>query len=345
MEEGKLWDRIADLLAMGEPLVLATIIEKTGSAPRDRGTSMAVLPDGTPLGTLGGGSLEKGVVRLACLVHLEKGAAKERFFLEGQEESGRGFGGFVEVLLYYVDPGDPALREVFSELSRARQEGSLAWLIVSFSEKGPPVGIGLLTERLFGGSLPGECRQEMPLRRACRRREAVRLQAGSSFFIVFPAGRPETVFLFGAGHVAQALASICGLIDLRVVVIDDRRELATAERFPAAAEIRIVRDPAAEIPRLRLAEDAYVVIMTHSHSQDGAILAAALKTRARYIGMISSRRKKEIIFEALSGQGVSGEQLRRVRSPVGLDIGGRTPGEIAVSIAAEIIAVRAGRIP
>jgi xanthine dehydrogenase accessory factor len=129
------------------------------------------------------------------------------------------------------------------------------------------------------------------------------------------------------------------------VVIDDRREFANVERFPAADEIAVVDSFGECFSGLTVGRSAYVVIVTRGHGHDQVVLSRALGTPARYIGMIASRRKREIIFGSLMQEGFHGEALARVHSPIGLDIGARTPAEIAVSIAAELIAVRAGRDP
>jgi len=127
-------------------------------------------------------------------------------------------------------------------------------------------------------------------------------------------------------------------------VIDNRTELAVRERFPTASEVRWTGSYPEEFGRLAIDGAGFVVIVTHAHAHDRAVLARALKTNARYIGMIASRRKRELILASLEEEGMSQEVLGRVHSPIGLDIGARTPGEIAVSIAAELIAVRAGKI-
>ncbi|MCX7635765.1 MAG: XdhC family protein, partial [Syntrophales bacterium] len=124
--------------------------------------------------------------------------------------------------------------------------------------------------------------------------------------------------------------------------IDDRAAFANRERFPTAAEIHVVSPFTAFFDAVAIPDGAYIVIMTRGHLHDRDCLARALRTRASYIGMIASRRKRDIIFGALTEASFREEELRRVHSPVGLPIGARTPAEIAVSITAELIQHRAG---
>lgn len=149
---------------------------------------------------------------------------------------------------------------------------------------------------------------------------------------------PPTLVIAGAGHVGAALASIARLMDFSLVVIDDRPDYASSERFPGAdCRIGAVE---AELSGLTLNEHSYIVIVTRGHRRDGLALSAVIRSPARYIGLIGSKRKIVQIFRDLRDEGVSPENLRRVHAPIGLDIGAITPAEIATSIAAELIAVR-----
>lgn len=151
------------------------------------------------------------------------------------------------------------------------------------------------------------------------------------------APRPPRVLLYGAGHVGRALADLLHLLDMAVVVTDERTELLTPERFPHAA--RRLR-PAAEAAVDAEAED-YVVITTHSHALDYVLVREALRSPAHYVGMIGSRRKNALFRPRLLRDGIAQDAIdARLRSPIGLPIGAQTPEEIAVSIAAEIVADR-----
>jgi xanthine dehydrogenase accessory factor len=146
------------------------------------------------------------------------------------------------------------------------------------------------------------------------------------------------LLIAGAGHVGSALAAIGSHIDFRVTVIDDRADLATPQRLGGAT--CIVGPIDQELSRYPIDERTYVVVVTRGHRHDAAALAAIIRSPARYVGLIGSKRKVIQLFGDLRQQGVPRETLERVHAPIGLDIGAITPAEIAVSIAAELIAVR-----
>jgi xanthine dehydrogenase accessory factor len=148
------------------------------------------------------------------------------------------------------------------------------------------------------------------------------------------------VYLFGGGHISLHLARLIKMVDFNLVVIDDRQEFANAQRFPEADEIW-VRDFQEVLNNLELGSDDYVVIVTRGHIFDKEILAQVLTKKPDYIGMIGSRRKRSLIYQALEDEGFSRAQLEGVHSPIGLAIGAETPEEIAVSVVAELIAERA----
>jgi len=149
--------------------------------------------------------------------------------------------------------------------------------------------------------------------------------------------RPDLVIV-GAGHIAQPLCAMGALMGFRVIIVDDRPEFATRERFPEAD--RIVRvdfsDPFAEVP---LHSTSYVILVTRGHKYDFECLRHLLKSDVEppYVGMIGSRRRVRAAFSQLAGEGLDRDRLSRVRAPVGLDIGAETPIEIAVAVAAEIV--------
>ncbi|HEX9635890.1 MAG TPA: XdhC/CoxI family protein [Acidobacteriota bacterium] len=154
-------------------------------------------------------------------------------------------------------------------------------------------------------------------------------------------GRPRIVIL-GAGHIGQALASVASVAGYRVALADDRIRYANQERFPGADEI-VVDDFEAALKRLEPKPSDYVVIVTRGHEHDKDCLRAALQAPVAYVGMIGSKTKVVKTLKALRAEGVDQAVLRRVHAPIGLDLGAESPGEIAISILAEIMACRRGR--
>lgn len=156
-----------------------------------------------------------------------------------------------------------------------------------------------------------------------------------------PLAPQASLYIIGAGHVGWHLARAAREVGFRIHVIDDREKFANAERFPDTAEI-VVDDIGAWLHRTDLPPTAYVVVVTRGHTHDFEAVRALAARDLRYVGLIGSRAKVARIFDALSQEGMPAECLQRVHAPIGLDIGAVSPAEIAISILAELVAVRRG---
>jgi xanthine dehydrogenase accessory factor len=164
---------------------------------------------------------------------------------------------------------------------------------------------------------------------------------GTLDIFIEPVLPPATLYIFGAGHVALSLYRAARSAGFDVSVVDDRDAYANRERFPDAKEV-IAEDYEQAMKRVVPNGTSYIVIVTRGHRDDMRVLRWAAQTRARYIGMIGSKRKTITIFRELVKEGLSEQLFERVHAPVGLDIGAITPEEIAVAITAELIGVRRG---
>ncbi len=348
-------------LARGGRICLATIVRQWGSAPRSVGTHCLVRPDGEILGTIGGGVLEADVIEAARRALNEGAAELHHFRLMGRDaaQSEMICGGDVDVYLEPLDPADQGgagfLARSSEALARvaARGESALMATLVSpgampglagrrllwtqgegtiGAEDGPPEVWGELLSHI------GELSQGF---QPCLWPGA-RVLPGQEIFFLEPIFNRPVVYICGGGHISLCLAPLLKTVGFGVSVIDDRPEYANQRRFPMADEVW-VRDFRRVFEGLAMGPLAYVVIVTRGHLYDKEVLAQALERPAAYVGMIGSRRKRDLIYQALERQGISPERLARVHSPIGLAIGAETPEEIAVSIVAELIAARAGR--
>jgi xanthine dehydrogenase accessory factor len=163
---------------------------------------------------------------------------------------------------------------------------------------------------------------------------------GATLEVFFEVLRPEPrLIVAGAGYIAQALARIAAHLDYRIVVVDDRRDLADPQVFGDKVQLTFGDIPEA-IQALEPDEASWIVIVTRGHNLDKATLRAALETRAAYIGMIGSPSKVKHIFKELLKDGVPYERLAQIHAPIGLDLGAETPDEIALSIASEMLMLR-----
>lgn len=335
-------------LKAGEPCALARIIRQTGSAPRTVGTKLLVRADGRPAGTIGGGLLEHEVLRKAREAMASGRPAVLEVRLTGQDAAASEMlcGGNVDVLIEPLSSEDAGAACVFQALAEMTAQGRRGVLVTVLTEGRPSVLRSIVTET---GRVAGDAPERfeaagVDLKRwAGSRRYALETGAHGSGPLVFvePFEPEAMLVLFGAGHISTFVARFARAVDFRVCVIDDREEFANPARFPDAERILVC--PLTEaFDRIAVTPATYLVIVTRGHIHDRDALRVALTTRPAYLGMIGSRRKRDLIYAALMEEGVAADDLRRVHCPIGVSIGAETPQEIAVSIVAELIQARAG---
>jgi len=149
----------------------------------------------------------------------------------------------------------------------------------------------------------------------------------------------EEVLIFGAGHIAVCASKLAKMVGFKVIIIDDRKEFASQDRFPEADEV-IAEETEEALYHLNITPSTYIIVLTRGHLKDEDVLASVIRSGAAYIGMIGSQKKNATIFQHLIKKGISQEVVNKVHAPIGIDIGAQTPEEIAVSIMAEIIQIR-----
>ena len=331
---------LARLLEQGSEAVLAVILDHAGSTPRGSGSMMVVRPDGTMAGSVGGGPLEARVLSRAKDLFQERASCLLRFDLGAREAADAGMvcGGEAVVLLDHL-PADPDCAGVFRALAQSLNAGRPTTLATAFSMNG---------ERLAAVSRKaldpddGDPVLAAPLTLARRTGRPASLAAPGSLTVVIPLAALKTAILFGAGHVALHSAHLAAQVGFRTVVVDDRPEFANAGRFPLADEVRVIPSFRDCLDGMAIGPDTFILILTRGHLHDKTVLAQALDTQAGYLGMIGSRRKRDATYRALEAEGRDPSELERVHCPIGLSIDAETPEEIAVSIVAEMIQVRAG---
>jgi len=336
-----------DLVDRRREFVLATIVERSGSAPRSSGSRMIVTADGAGYGTIGGGLLEGRTMAESRKVLRERRSRFLSFDLSVDDAASAGMicGGRVEVLLAFVQPTEQnrAAFRCWNQAVKSGQNHVFVDVVVSGRRAVERVDHCLVES---DGSIAGECPlppdELLRLADEARRGSDLQVVRHESFVVVLePCRRPSMLYLFGAGHVAQPTAHLAKLVGFRVTVLDDRSEFANAERFPEADAIRVLDDFQRGFSDLAIDTDSYVVIVTRGHLFDRVVLGQALKTGAGYIGMIGSRRKIDAVYGKLEQEGFAAADFNRVHAPIGLRIGAETPEEIAVSIVAELIQKRA----
>ena len=338
----KLIEDICARLEQGQDLVLATIISHQGSTPRASGAKMAITRTGEGLGTIGGGLLEALVLEEAARIFETGGQKICSFDLTGDQAAGTDMicGGKLRVLVNLVEAG-PANLDVFQGIRRAVAEGGKCRLVTSLPQAGQ-TRLGLVGDdgRIIGNLADAPEAASLAQAAGKVRQPAIET-LGLEQFLIEPCFERGTVIIFGAGHVSQPTLEYAGKAGFRTVVMDDRPDFANRERFPLADEIVVLTNFQDCFKGQTVDRHTYLVIVTRGHLHDKTVLGLALKTEAGYIGMIGSRRKRQAVYEALMAEGVPKEELDQVYCPIGLDIGAETPEEIAISIVAELIQVRA----
>ncbi|MFG2619567.1 XdhC family protein [Streptomyces sp. NPDC048507] len=339
---------------------LATVVAVSGSAPRGPGASLAVDAGGTALGSLSGGCVESAVHEL-CLEAIASGEGGVHRFGYSDDDAfavGLTCGGILDVLVTPVRGQDP-VRPVLGSVLDAAADGTRAALARVVS--GPPGQLGRALAVHADGSYVGGLSGGAALDRAAADRVRALLQAGRTgtaelgtagglcgaplTLLVESAAEPPRLIVYGAVDFASALARMGAFLGHRVTVCDARPVFATPQRFPGADEVIVDwphRHLAAEHAAGRLDPRTAVCVLTHDAKFDVPVLALALRLPLAYVGAMGSRRTHAERTARLRAAGVSEAGLARLRSPIGLDLGGRTPEETALAIAAEFTAVRHG---
>jgi len=334
MDNLEIFQAATAALESGQSVALVTVVAAAGSTPGKVGYKMLVFEGGRrTFGTVGGGLIEARMIEAAAEMLGRPGCRLFHFDLGETPDDEKGIcGGSIDLLL---EAFDSTALPLFVELRDAAQNDAAVVSIIASD--------GLPRKMLVKGETPAEPAVHADVlsevKRAMSSEAGVRVSvAGMDLFIEPLTLRPRLI-LFGAGHVSSHVARFAKSAHFRVTVCDDRAEYANAERFPDAEEI-VVENFARVFDKLRIDDRSYLVIVTRGHQHDEIVLGQAVRTDARYIGMIGSRRKTQTLLENLRAKGVSKEGLDRVYSPIGLAIGAVTPEEIALGIVAELVKIR-----
>ena len=327
---------IAGRLKSGEELVLVTVIASSGATPRGAGARMLVGKGGRICGTIGGGAVEFKSEQLAKKVLEEKRSGEHDFSLTKNDVQDLGMicGGAVNVYFSYIPANDGYVLGIAEEAERRFAEGEDLWLLSEISDGGK-LGLWSAAEGFFGLEAP-EWTRDIMSRHPTRRK-----QDGRDFYVeqINSSGK---VYVFGCGHVAQELVPVLEHVGFHCVALDDRPEFAN-ERVMRGAEKVLLVDFENIGASVTIGPEDYICIMTRGHAYDTVVQAQALRTPACYIGVIGSKAKTAGVQRQLREQGFTDEDFKRITTPIGLDIKAETPAEIAISIAAQMIEVRAGR--
>ena len=334
-------------LDLGESTVLATVTYSSGATPRGAGARMLVGRQGRLAGTVGGGAVEYRSIKYSQEVLREKQSRTHNFYLTKNdiEDIGMICGGDASVHFLYLDAGDLSLRQLVDVALEKIKDHSYAWLITDLSES-DSLGLALYAPAEKNSNQDRDIflgyPADHPVTRALLAdawqiyHQAEEIEVEGRRLFIEELVIPGFVYIFGGGHVGQALVPALAAVDFAPVVLDDREEFVNPALFPQAFDVRLT-DLDKILETVTITDRDYVCVMTRGHTNDLEVQAQVLKTPARYIGVIGSKKKTKTVHDRLIGRGFTEEELARITAPIGLNIGGKTPAEIAVSITAQLI--------
>ena len=335
----ELFEHIDQLRRAPGRVAVATLVNTRGTTPRKEGAKMLVGEGGAVLGSVTiGGCVDAQVIEESARVLEDRRPRLLELNLGDEEawEIGLTCGGTIEVFV------EPLTLDRYEQVRAHAARGGLGAVVSRLDDDGGKLLVlddgrveGSLGDRFLDERFAAEAREAMG--RGTSR--TVFLEGVRAFIEVF--APPALLLVVGAGHVAMPLTTLARVLGYRTVVLDGRPRFATAERFPAVDELR-VGIPSELIKDYPLTPSAALVLVAHDYKYDLPVLRHALSTPVGYIGMLGSRRRGATILKFLGEDGVTREELARVRVPIGLDLGARSAPEIALAILAEIQAVRGG---
>jgi xanthine dehydrogenase accessory factor len=330
-----LFRAILEKTGAGEDTVLATIVAETGSSPRSAGAHMLVGEGGRVCGTIGGGTVEYRSIEYAQRLLEQRQSRRKTYRLHrnDEEELGMVCGGDVDIYFQFIEGGDEKTIALMRQCLPCLEQDEDLWLFIDLTS---PTD---WTMALYGVNIPLAgmelCDDDI---RALARNKAVLVKIGDRRVYGEPISFAGKVFIFGGGHVAQALAPVLATVGFRCVIYDNREEFVSPELFPTACGL-IVGDYDDVGEKMGIGSRDYIVIVTHAH--DVAVLRQIMAKDCAYVGVIGSKTKAAEVRQQLGREGVSEEALNKINLPIGLKIRSETPEEIAISIAGEMILRRA----
>jgi xanthine dehydrogenase accessory factor len=358
MSDSQIFDEYRQLLETGEPVGRAVVTQVWGSAPRPAGAIMFATPSGRIVGSVSGGCVENAVAQEIAQAIARGTASLVTYGVSDESawEVGLSCGGSISV---FIEPAVPnrtveaargAGGVVIATVVKGPGLAGASWLLRDDGTSepiAPPPG-GTANERDAAVRLMHAVRDDVAraardaLARNASRTEELTTASGESLTVLLELfARQPRLVLFGGVHVAQALTTLARTLGFRTFVADGRAAWLTRERFPDADEL-VLAWPEEAFARIGLDADTYVVLLSHDPKFDEPAMEIALRSPARYVGAIGSRKTQEKRRKRLLESGFTEEDLRRLRGPIGLDLGGRQPMETALAILAEITTVRFG---
>lgn len=332
----EIFKQLNESIQKKQDVVLVTVISSSGSTPRSEGARMLISKDGRIAGTIGGGAVEFRSEKLAKEVLETKTSILEKFILAPNDIADLGMicGGNVEVLFQYLSHKDTSISQCCKKILDYDATNQQCWLIAEIGER-PSNSLYIYSRE------DGFIGKKLNVLQEHKFSEGVsNVSVNGRQFVIEALLKVGKVYIFGGGHVAQALVPVLKRLDFYCVVIDDRAELLTTNFFPDADQF-IVVDLKNINEVIQLTKDDYAVIMTRGHQFDFEVSRQILGTKVYYIGVMGSKQKVGVQIERLKKYGFQMSEIDQINMPIGLKIKAETPAELAISVAGELIIKRA----
>jgi xanthine dehydrogenase accessory factor len=335
---------VTQWLSNGDAVAIATVVQTWGSAPRGVGSKMAMTADNRISGSVSGGCVE-GAVFEAGLQVLETGTPQLLHFGVADEtawEVGLACGGTIEV---FVEKLTPELLAFWQEVA-AHEEAGASCTVIS----GTATLLGKKWMLTAGGKrfndeleyqIVWAALQNVLERGQTHRRPASDLESSFELFVEVIEPAPQLIVI-GGGHIAIALTQLAAIIGYKTVVIDPRSAFASAKRFPHVNQL-IPKWPSEALSEITFSRNTAVAALTHDPKIDDKALIAAIQSNAFYVGALGSKNTHAQRVARLTEAGLSDDAIHNMHAPIGLDIGAKTPEEIALAVMAEIVKASANR--
>jgi xanthine dehydrogenase accessory factor len=333
-------------LEQGETVALATVVQTWGSSPRAAGAKMALTPTGKMTGSVSGGCVEGATFEEGLRALKENGPRLIHFGVADETawEVGLACGGSVDV---FVQPLDRGLYARYRELLLAERPFAAATLVKAAPGDETSLGRAFILDETgsvvaFAGAAPGDV-ETTATREALAAGQSSRLALPSGEWFIEAVWPAPMLIAVGGVHTAIALTTLAKTLGYRTVVVDPRKAFGSEARFPHVDRL-VQAWPDEALEQIGLSRATAIAVLTHDPKLDDTGLLVALRSPAFYVGALGSRATQEKRRARLKAAGLTDEQLAGLRGPIGLDLGGRTPEEIALAILAEIVAARNGKL-
>ncbi|MBE6824894.1 MAG: hypothetical protein E7513_06055 [Ruminococcaceae bacterium] len=325
----EMYKNIYTQLSNGHDVVMLSLYESKGSTPRKMGAKMAYFEDGTTLGTIGGGAIEYDCTLLAKEALIKQKSFQKTYILNHNDAENIGMvcGGSASIFFHYIDASDSKNVEIFKRINSYIDTNTKSYLISILDENNAQIDAFDDTSSLQ--NIYQNIDVELTSFNTPHYFE-------NSKIYIEPLTESGVVYIFGGGHVSQALCPMLTATNFRVVVYEDNEKFASKKLFGNIEKV-VNKSFLCINEHINICENDYAVVLTRGHKSDNLVLSQIMSKHPSYLGVIGSKKKVQAMHEYLLTCGVDKDDVARIHSPIGIEIGAVTPAEIAISITAQLI--------